>query len=146
MLAATSPVQYTRTKKNYFFRAHKVHVHAKYIMLLTKLPWLTPVHSTSSGHEVHIPCFLSHTHTHTHTRTGRASLISQHVARTLEILRNQLLHHQFQQAAATMETVAMVMDHVPEIVRKVGTSVIMSADVYVWESEGCHRPRCQVPT
>ena len=71
--------------------------------------------------------FLSpqHTYTHTHTHTGRASLVSQHVARTLEILRNQLLHHQFQQAAATMETVAMVMDHVPEIVRK----VIVSADV-----------------
>ena len=101
-------LQHTRTEKFILvFRAHKVHVHAKCIvtfMILTKL---------------------------THTHTGRASLISQHVARTLEILRNQLLHHQFQQAAATMETVAMVMDHVPEIVRKVEISVIMSVDVYV---------------
>ncbi len=56
---------------------------------------------------------------------------SHHLALTLDILKHQVLHHSFTQATATMETVAMTMDQIPEVILKVGVAVLQqSGDGY----------------
>ena len=50
---------------------------------------------------------------------GMPGVISMSMVKLLMILRNQVLHHQFDKAVFTMETITMAMDNVPEVVRKV---------------------------
>ena len=54
-------------------------------------------------------CFLFHP----------VSILAQNIANVLSILRNQMLKHQFHEAAFTMESISMAMDHVPDVARKV---------------------------
>ncbi len=57
---------------------------------------------------------------HTYTHTGKGThFLTEHTANVLAILRKHLVHHEFDDAAATMETVATVADLVIEVTRKV---------------------------
>ena len=49
-----------------------------------------------------------------------------HVMKMVDMLRDHVLHHSFTKATATMETVTMAMDQVPEILRVVGMGILTS--------------------
>ncbi len=58
-------------------------------------------------------------HTHTHMHTGNSIYLTEHTSHVLAILRKHLLHHEFDDAAVTMETLSISADRVLEITRKV---------------------------
>lgn len=52
------------------------------------------------------------------------NIICHHMAVLLSMLKDQFLHHSFDEATATLETITMAMDRVPELMRTVGVTVL----------------------
>lgn len=57
------------------------------------------------------------------------TVLAHHVSLLLGMLKDQVLHHSFIKATATLETIAMAMDQVPDVMRNVGVG-ILSCDLH----------------
>lgn len=60
----------------------------------------------------------------TPTSAAWTTVLSHYVSLLLGMLKQQLLHHSFTMATATMETMAMAMDQVPNVIRTVGVAIL----------------------
>ena len=53
-------------------------------------------------------------------------VVPYHVQHILHILKDQVMHHSYATATASMETLAMAMDLVPDVMRELGVDILTS--------------------
>ena len=61
-----------------------------------------------------------------HCCAARVYVVPYHIIQMMNMLKDQVLHHSFTKATATLETVAMAMDQVPDILRVIGVERLTS--------------------
>lgn len=85
-----------------------VHVVASYMHALPELHW-----------HIKLSAFLS-----TVASAAWTTALAHYVSLLLGMLKHQLLHHSFTMATSTMETIAMAMDQVPDVIPTVGVAIL----------------------